>query len=151
MRYSFQDRPVSKFGPPIWNCDKSLVARRARSAISDCLVNTMQYAVVILVGCPLTTKRFICQGVHVQTNTKLCKTRPFILPFTKEQWYWFFLNVWCNWDMVTPFLDKNTVDINLKIYWDSQKIFCCVCQEFYIIMIFDTLYMHFLILLYLNV
>ena len=23
MRYSFQDRPVSKFGPPIWNCDKS--------------------------------------------------------------------------------------------------------------------------------
>ena len=44
MRYSFQDRPVSKFGPPIWNCDKShfsqfyLVARRARSAISDCLV-----------------------------------------------------------------------------------------------------------------
>ena len=39
MRYSFQDRPVSKFGPPIWNCDKSLVARRARSAISDCLVS----------------------------------------------------------------------------------------------------------------
>ena len=38
MRYSFQDRSVSKFGPPIWNCDKSLVARRARSAISDCLV-----------------------------------------------------------------------------------------------------------------
>ena len=38
MRYSFQDRTVSKFGPPIWNCDKSLVARRARSAISDCLV-----------------------------------------------------------------------------------------------------------------
>ena len=39
MRYSFQDRTVSKFGPPIWNYDKSLVARRAKSAISDCLVH----------------------------------------------------------------------------------------------------------------
>ena len=45
MRYSFQDRPVSKFGPPIWNCDKSLVARRARSAISDCLVSLCNISV----------------------------------------------------------------------------------------------------------
>ena len=38
MRYSFQDRPVSKFGPPYEIAINPLVARRARSAISDCLV-----------------------------------------------------------------------------------------------------------------
>ena len=40
MRYSFQDRPVSKFGPPIWNCDKSHFSqlpciRRHNSVISQ--------------------------------------------------------------------------------------------------------------------
>ena len=40
MRYSFQDRPVSKFGPPIWNCDKSHFSqlpciRRHNSIISQ--------------------------------------------------------------------------------------------------------------------
>ena len=40
MRYTFQDRPVSKFGPPIWNCDKSHFSqlpciRRHNSVISQ--------------------------------------------------------------------------------------------------------------------
>ena len=76
MRYSFQDRPVSKFGPPIWNCDKSLVARRARSAISDCLVIYCGYLVwgyylnleVIIRGYYLDNNPYFIDSNEMQTH-----------------------------------------------------------------------------------
>ena len=85
MRYSFQDRPVSKFGPPIWNCDKSHFSqlpciRRHNSVISQPI--TMKFGT--------HTGGAAGEVCHLWLPCLLWIHGPHWVVY--QHWRWFFLN-----------------------------------------------------------